>query len=209
MKPIKAKANELLRSHGPTGFLIRTLQRYALLGWALFFFVLIAHFIILFASTFSPRPVVAVDASGKVLGTMEYLSPTARSDAELIAASMRFATLYMSLNSATIFDDYAEAMNMMGPELLAQTRVFLKSNDYLTQISRTKARSWLEFSQNDPARVVTRNGLNAQVRLSGNIVFDAGQGPVSKPFDITLETEAVARNTSNTSGLIINSRKDN
>jgi len=40
-------------------------------------------------------------------------------------------------------------------------------------------------------------------------VIDAGTGPVSKPFDITLETEVVARNTSNTSGLLILSRKDN
>lgn len=209
MKPSKAKANEILAQHGAAGWLVRSLQRYALLGWGLFFFVLIMHFLIVLISTFSPRPVVAVDASGKVLGSLEYLSPTARSDAEIIAASMRFTTLFMSLNSATIYEDYSEAMNMMGTELLAVTQMSLKKDSYLSQVEKTKARSWVEFAPTDGARIVARNGLTAQVRLVGNIVFDVGQGQSSKPFDITLETEAVARNTANTSGLIIVSRKDN
>jgi hypothetical protein len=161
------------------------------------------------ASSFSPRPVVAVDSAGRVLGSFEYLKPTTRSDEESIAASMRFAALFMSLNSATIFEDYAQAMNMMGPELLGITQQSLKTNNYLSRVANAKSRSWLEFAPKDGARIVERNGLNAQVRLTGNIVVDAGAGPISKPFDITLETEAVARNTSNTTGLLILSRKDN
>ena len=209
MLPSKTKPNEILKEHGPAGWLIRRLQRYALLGWALFVFVLFMHFLILLASTFSPRPVVAVDESGHILGSFEYLKPSSRSDQEIIAASKRFATLFMSLNSATIYEDYSEAMNMMGPELLGLTRLSLKSNNYLAQVAKTKARSWLEFSQQNGARIVARSGLNAQVRLTGNIVIDAGGGPITKPFDITLETESVARNTSNTSGLVILTRKDN
>jgi hypothetical protein len=122
---------------------------------------------------------------------------------------MRFATLFMSLNSATVYEDYAEAMNMMGPELLGITQQAIKTDNYLARVEKAKARSWLEFAQNNGVRIVERRGLNAQVRLTGNIVIDAGTGPVSKPFDITLETEVVARNTSNTSGLLILSRKDN
>jgi len=209
MQPGKTEANEILKKHGPAGWLVRRLQRYALLGWALFFFVLCMHFLIVLVSSFSPRPVVAVDAAGRVLGSFEYLQPTARSDQEIIAASMRFATLFMSLNSATVYEDYAEAMNMMGPELLGITQQAIKTDNYLARVEKAKARSWLEFAQNNGVRIVERRGLNAQVRLTGNIVIDAGTGPVSKPFDITLETEVVARNTSNTSGLLILSRKDN
>lgn len=208
-QPAKAQANEILQQHGPAGWLIRQLQRYALLGWGLFFLVLILHFLLIMVSTLAPRPVVAVDAAGRVLGTFEYLTPAARSDQEILAASMRFASLFMSLNSTTIYEDYAEAMNMMSPELLAATQLSLKSSNYLAQVAKTKARSWLEFAPNDGVRIVTRNGLNTQVRLTGNIVVDAGTGQIKKPFDITLETEAVARNISNTSGLAILSRKDN
>ena len=208
-KPAKVEANEILKKHGPAGWLVRRLQRYALLGWALFFIVLFMHFLIILLSTFAPRPVVAVDESGRILGTFEYLKPTTRSDQEIIAASKRFASLRLSMNSATIFEDYAEAMNMMAPDMQAAEQLSLKSTNYLAKVAAVKARSWLEFDQKDGARIITRNGLNAQVRLAGNIVFDVGSGPTSKPFDITLETQAVARNTTNTSGLMILSRKDN
>ena len=209
MQPEKISANEILKKHGPAGWLVRRLQRYALLGWFLFFMTLGIHFLIVFASTFSAHPVVVVDESGRVLGALEYLKPTTRTDQEIVAASMRFATLFMSLNSATVYEDYAEAMNMMGPELLGITQQAIKTDNYLARVEQAKARSWLEFAPNNGARIVERRGLNAQVRLTGNIVIDAGAGPVAKPFDITLETEAVARNTTNTSGLIILTRKDN
>lgn len=209
MKPAKAVANEILTNHGPTGWLVRWLQRYALLGWALFLFVLVMHFLIVFVSTFAPRPVVAVDASGRVLGTMEYLAPSARSNEEIIAASKRFAMLFMSLNSATIYEEYAEAMNMMGEELAAQTQMSLKSTNYLTQVEKAKAHSWLEFAPDGGATILARDGLTARVRLVGNIMVDTGSEPIAKPFDITLETEAVARNFANTSGLKIIARKDN
>ncbi len=152
---------------------------------------------------------MAVDSAGRVLGALEYLKPTTRSDDEIVAASMRFASGFMSLNSATIYEDYAEALNMMGPELLGITQQSLKASNYLSRVANAKSRSWLEFAQKDGAHVVARTGLNAQVHLTGSIVVDAGAGPVSKPFDITLETEAVARSTANTSGLLILARKDN
>lgn len=211
MEPVKLKANEILAKHGPAGWLIRRLQRYALLGWVLFFVVLFLHFVSELASNFMPRPIVAVDASGRILGNIEYLNAGTRSDDEIIAASKRFASLYMSLNAATIFDDYAQAMNMMGDELLATTQQSLKADNYLARVAAAKARSWLEFSPQDGARIVERHGLTAQVRLAGNIVIDGGgkDGVVSKPFDMTVTVESVARNTLNTSGIKIVTRKDN
>jgi hypothetical protein len=211
MEPVKLKDNEILIKHGPSGGLIRRLQRYALLGWVLFFIMLFLHFVSELASNFMPRPILAVDASGRILGNIEYLNAGTRSDDEIIAASKRFASSYMSLNAATIFDDYAQAMNMMSDELLATTQQSLKTDNYLARVAAAKARSWLEFSQQDGARIVERHGLTAQVRLAGNIVIDGGgkDGVVSKPFDMTLTTESVARNTLNTSGIKIVTRKDN
>lgn len=220
MTPEKLSAKQILVKHGPAGWLVRRLQRYALLGWVLFFLTLCAHFLIVALSTIAPRPVVTVDASGRVLGTVEYLEPGARDDFEIMAAVKRFSTLYLSLNSATIFDDYAEAMNMMGDEFLQATTVSLtkspnKPNEeglnYLSRVAAAKARSWLEFAGDDGVVLLERRGPQALVRVKGNIVIDGGNqdGPVSKPFDITYTVQVVARNTKNTSGIKIISRKDN
>jgi hypothetical protein len=115
----------------------------------------------------------------------------------------------LSLNSETVFEDYAAAMNMMAPELLKRTQESFKTDNYLARVVQAKSRSWLEFAQADGAKVVERHNLNAQVRLRGNIVVDGTGGRVSKPFDMTLDTQAVARNTNNTTGIAVISRKDN
>lgn len=207
--PDKLEANEILKKHGPAGWFVRSLQRYSILGWILFFIILFMFFITIIVRMLAPQPVLTVDEAGHVIGTLEYLSPTSRSDQELMAASMRFAQLYMSLNSATIFEDYSAAMNMMAPDFLAITQKALKDDNYLARVAQAKARSWLEFSKTDGAKVVERHNLNAQVRLRGNIIVDGGGSRIEKPFDVTLETQAVARNTNNTAGLSILSRKDN
>jgi hypothetical protein len=208
--PPKIAANDLLAAHGPTGWLIHRLQRYALLGWALFLITLLLHFVTVLVGQVSPRPVVAVDASGKVLGTLEFLSPTSRSDQELLAATMRFAHNYLSLNSDTIFNDYADAMNIMSPELTKATSEALKKDNYLGRVAAAHTRSWLEWGMGEAApRVVARNGLDAEVRLRGTLVVQNATGKVEKPFDISLNTSAVARNSYNTAGITITARRDN
>ena len=209
-EPLKLTPNELLAKHGPAGWLVRRLQAYALLGWILFGVKLALHFALILVSTLSPRPIVAVDASGRVLGTLEYLSPTSRSDADILAASMRFADDYLSLNSATIFNDYAAAMNMMAPDLLHATEQALHQDDYLARVAASRTRSWIEWAPADAApRVLSRHGLDAQVRLRGTLYVDGPGGEVQKPFDMTLETRAVARNSFNTAGIEILARRDN
>jgi hypothetical protein len=207
--PTKLSANEILKKHGPAGWLVRKLQFYGMLGWILFFVTLGMFFLTTLVRSLAPQPVIAVDEAGRVLGVMEFLNPSSRSDEELKAASMRFAQLYLSLNSETVFEDYSAAMNMMSPELLKRTQDALKTDNYLARVLQAKSRSWLEFAQPDGAKVVERHNLNAQVRLHGNIVVDGTGGRVSQPFDMTLETQAVARNTNNTTGINILSRKDN
>lgn len=207
--PEKLGANDILKKHGPAGWLVRSLQRYAMLGWLLFFILLGMIFVTNLVKMFVPQPVFAVDEAGHLLGVIEYLKPTSRTDQEIIAASKYFIQNFLSLNSATIFEDYAAAMNMMASAYLAETQKAVKDDNYLARVAAAKSRSWLEFAATDGAKIVERRNMNAQVRLRGNIVVDAGGGRVEKPFDVMLETEVVARNTNNTSGLVILNRKDN
>ena len=208
-EPLKITANELLAKHGPAGWLVRRLQTYALLGWILFGVTLTLHFVTVLVGTIAPRPIVAVDASGRVLGTLEYLSPTTRTDQDILAASMRFADDYLSLNSATIFNDYAAAMNMMAPPLLKATEEALHHDTYLARVAASHTHSWIEWADGDAApRILSRHGLDAQVRLRGTLFVEGPGGQVQKPFDMTLDTRAVARNSFNTAGLEILARRD-
>ncbi len=209
-QPLKLTPNELLAKHGPAGWLVRKLQAYALLGWILFGVTLTLHFVTVLIGTIAPRPIVAVDASGRVLGTLEYLSPTTRSDQDILAASMRFADNYLSLNSATIFNDYAAAMNMMGPDLLKATEQALHHDTYLARIAASHTHSWIDWAEADAApRILSRHGLDALVRLRGTLFVEGPGGQVQKPFDMALDTRTVARNSFNTAGIEILARRDN
>lgn len=208
--PAKAKANELLAMHGPAGFLIRKLQRYALLGWALFFATLLMHMLIVLASSFASKPVIVVNEGGQMVGSIEYLKPSARSDQEILATSQRFMQHYMSLNSETIFEDYSEAMNLMSSDLQKFTKEALKQDNYLARVAKAKTRSRVFFAQGkDAPAILERRGLDATVRLRGAIQLEGTSERIEKPFDTTLQIRAVARNTNNTAGLVITERRDN
>lgn len=209
--PIKLQANELLKQHGPTGWLIRRLQRYALTGWIAFFALLVVFVMLIFLSTFAPRPVVAVDEGGHVLGNLEYITPSSRTDAEILAGAQHFLANYLSLNSSTIFEDYSAALNIMTPDLRDQTLAAIKQSGYLGRVQKANTRSRLAFGEDgDRPRVTERDGLAAQVRLKGNmLVYGADNKPTAQPFDMTLTVSIVARTTKNTQGLQIAAIKDN
>ncbi|MHB8346904.1 MAG: hypothetical protein ACYDHM_06855 [Acidiferrobacterales bacterium] len=204
--PQRLDPNELLGRHGPNGWLIVRLQRYALAGWIAFFVLLALFVLLVFVSTMAPKPVVAVNAAGQVLGHMEYLSPDSRSDTEIIAASRRFLDDYLSLNSATLFDDYAAALNMMSPALRAATLAALRrGGDYLARVRAAHARSRLSFDAPPGGeRILERRGLTAQVRIRGELhIHDHGGRATVRPFNITLDVAIVARTMANTAGLEI------
>lgn len=209
-KPIKAVTNPLLQ-HGPAGWLIKRLQRYAILGWIVAGVVIVLHFFVLTVSAIVPRPVQVVDQAGNLVGNIEYLKQSVRSDQEILAASMRYLTLRLSLNSATIYNDLAEAMNMESPEMQAITKTAITADNYLQRIEQLKSRSWLEFASGSSAPVLLdHKGLDAHVRLKGNISVDVGDKNVDpKPFDVTLTVRSAARNTKNTAGLQIIESRDN
>ncbi len=69
--PAKIEKNNLLKAHGQTGWLIVRLQRYALLGWGLFFvlfFILLGSY---FLNMVLPRPVMVVDSEGQYVGDVD------------------------------------------------------------------------------------------------------------------------------------------
>ena len=209
-KPTKAETNPLL-NHGPAGWLINRLQRYAILGWIVAFAVIFLHFFIVTVSVLVPKPVMVVDQGGNLVGQIEYLKTGARSDQEILASSMHYMTLCQSLNSATIYNDMAACMNLQTPELRAITATALKKDNFLRRVEKIKSRSWLEFGTGTTApAIVSRKGTDFVVRLKGNIFVDMGQKNIDpKPFDVTLTVRSAPRNSQNTTGIAILDSRDN
>lgn len=210
LKPIKTEKNPLL-NHGPAGWLIIRLQRYAVLGWVIAFVVIVLHFAVLFASTLSPRPVMVVDQGGNIVGQIEYLKEGNRSDREIIESSMHYVSLCQSLNSSTIFNDMAACMNLQTPELQAITGESIKKDNFLQRVEELKTRSWIEFGTGEASpAIVGRKDKESRVRLKGNIFVDMGQKNIEpKPFDVTLAVRPAARNTKNTLGILVSESRDN
>ncbi len=214
--PRRLETNALLARHGQTGWLMVRLQRYAIAGW-IAFFVLFALFVLLvFVSTLAPRPVIAVSPGGRVLGRIEYLHAGSRSDAEILAAARHFADDYLSLNSATIFNDYAAALNMMSPALRRATLAALRreagsrGGDYLARVRAARTRSRLSFDQQPGGtRLLWRHGLQARVQVGGVLHVRDRQGRArTQPFELVLDARIVARTMADTAGIEITGIQD-
>lgn len=192
--PSKSKrtAKELINDHGPSGWLIVRLQRYTLLGWLLFFLVSSVFVVYVMMAASRPVPVIAVDESGRVLGSFEYLNPTMRTDVEITNGAKHWLQYYYSLNSKTIFEDYTSALNMMDESLRQAKLKEVIDLNYLKQIEDANTRSHIEYQI---INLVNRKGLSSVVELSGNIIIDNGLDLIDKPFYIQLTMNAVSRST--------------
>ncbi|KAF0190506.1 MAG: hypothetical protein FD165_2674 [Gammaproteobacteria bacterium] len=208
--PVEVTPNDLVGQHGKTGWLIQRLQRYAMIGW-LAFFALAAVFVgFLVVDKLIPVPVLAVDESGRVLGAFEYLSPTSRTDSELLAGAISFTEHYLSVNSDTVYPDYAAALSMMSEELRRQTLEDVKRTGYLAQVEKTKSRSYVEFYHGDKTpKIVSRRDLDTAVRLQGRLVITMNDQEIERPFDMTVDMTTIARNSLTTAGLVINAIRNN
>lgn len=211
LAPEKMRPNALLRQHGPTGWLILRLQRYALLGWALFlitFSVLAIKYVI---TGLLPTPILVVDTAGRILGKVDFFDATARSEEEILAGGMHFLTNYMSMNSETIFEDYANAVNMMGKPLRERTLRTVKEDRYLLQIQGAGSRSRLEFAKGeDRPKILERSGQKSTLRLRGKLIVYPKDGKEAEhPFDVTLFTASIPRTTLTTQGIEIEDIRDN
>ena len=207
--PTKAVANPFAM-HGMQGRLIVRLQRYGLLGWILFAFMLLVFVALVMLSTFAPKPVIAVDANGHVLGTMEYLAGSARTDQEVTAAAMYAAQNCLSLNAETIETDVTECMNMMNEPLYNQWLELLKTG-YVSRIKQAGTRSFITFAK-DGNTIMSRKDLVSVVTLKGTLTTRAyvnGQTESrDKLFALEMVLTAIPRSTVSTRGFRLDSYKD-
>jgi len=209
--PAKIEKNDLLKVHGQTGWLIIRLQRYALLGWGLFFvlfFILLGSYLL---NMVLPRAVMVLDSDGQYIGDVDFLEPVRRHDDELMSAGKRFLSFYLSMNSETIFEDYAIAMNMMEKPLFDQTKENIQRDGYLARISTARSRSHIEFKQGeDSTQLIARKALESSSRYKGVLIIFPSEGPpVESPFDITLFMKAVPSTSLRKSGIEITAIHDN
>lgn len=198
-EPLNSKA--LLRMHGATGELLRTVQRFGWVGWLLFVLTAAVFVAYVFVDKIMPTPVLAVDEEGRVLGKFEYLDASVRTDEEVLGGGIRFLRSYLSANSDFIMEDYAEALNMMSEPLRKIKLEQVVNSNYLTRIEGANTTSRLVVSRKE---ILQRKELQSTVRYRGEIIAQsAGGSPVSQPFDITLTMEAVPRTSLYTYGFKI------
>ncbi len=210
LKGMKREKNPVLEQHGPTGYFMVRLSRYAVTGWIAFFLSLTLFIFYVAIDKLVPVPVIAVDSAGRVLGTMEYLDPTTRTDEEVIAGAKHFLDSYTSLNSSTIYNDNAAALSMMSEALRDEKLESLISTNFLKIAEQSQVHSFNEYDEPNGAMIISSSGLDRSVRLVGNIVITPKNGEtIEKPFDVTLELTIIPRNTFVTTGLMVTSIRDN
>ena len=201
----KNNRNELITRHGIQGSMVLRLQRFSMLGWFLFTFLLLMNIVVVTVDKIIPEPVIAVDEAGRVLGTFEFMDATQRTNEEILAGAIYFVRNYVNVNSSTIFDDYAASVNMMSPEFAKKTLDDVRRTGYLTAIREAETQSRVKYARGKVApEIIRREGLEAVVHLRGDIVvrhINGEQRPT--PFDLTVFMKLVPRTTLSTHGLQI------
>jgi hypothetical protein len=199
----KNNRNELITRHGIQGSMMLRLQRFSLLGWFLFFFLLVMNVIVIGIDRMIPEPVIAVDESGRVLGTFEFMDASQRTEQEILAGAMYFVRNYVNVNSSTIFEDYASAINMMASDFAQETLAGVRRSGYLTAIKEAETQSRVKFARGaEQPVIIRREGLETVVHLRGNIVVRHSNGKErATPFDLTVFMQLKPRTTLSTRGL--------
>jgi hypothetical protein len=197
----------VLPSHGKSGFLIVKLQRYSLLGWFLFVITGALFTGYVFIDKLTPPHSVVINESGQVVGALEYFDEWSRSDTEIIASSKHFIRSHLSLNTATIFDDRAIALNMMEKSLHDQTLLDLAESNFFTIVEDAQTVSRIEFVDGETYRnyVMRRDGKRITVMVNGNLLLGVGK-PRKIPFRTVLIVEIIPRRHSSgeqTEGIVI------
>lgn len=155
-------------NHGPVAKREDRLSSY--LRWSIIaniILILLASAISLAAALKPDRVVVVEKNTGRILG--EYRTTAFRTNDELVAATQKFAENFLSLNSRSIYDDYAVALNMMSYELREKRKDYLKRTNLLRKIELSNTRSMLDIKER---RVLNVKGIYAKTELSGDIVID-------------------------------------
>ena len=183
--------------------MVLRLQRFSLLGWFLFSFLLVMNIVVVAIDQMIPAPVIAVDEAGRVLGTFEFMDASQRTNEEILAGAVYFVRNYVNVNSSTIYEDYAASVNMMSPAFAKKTLDDVRRTGYLTAIKEAETQSRVKYARGkDAPQIIRREGLEAAVHLRGDIVvrhINGEQRPT--PFDLTVFMKLVPRTTLSTHGL--------
>lgn len=157
------------------------------------------------AVTIKPERVVVVDkGSGEVVG--EYQTTAFRTNPELIAGAKRFAQSHLSFNSATVYEDFAAALNMMANKLRKSRIVYLKESNLARDIKSASSTSHLVFSTE---KIVEMKGPYAKVELAGDLVI-GDRNTVTEdvlvvrknvPFRVLVDLQMVPVSPANTAGV--------
>lgn len=154
--------------------------------------------VVLMVLVLKPTPVMVVDESGNPIGQYEWFDSQSRSEIEVLASSKRFVQSYISLNSATIFEDAAIALNAMCDPLQDETKKEWKDKGYLARVYNAGAVSRVSFD--DEKSTIELDRGRGVLRLVGTLYVGVKQ-PQASPFDIALELIVVPRHPSNTLGV--------
>lgn len=157
------------------------------------------------AVTIKPERQIVVDkATGEVIG--EYMTTGFRTNAELIGGAKRFAQYHLSFNSATVYDDFAAALNMMDDKLRERRIKYLKENNLARDIKSASSTSHLVFSTE---KILEMKGPYAKVELAGDLVI-GNRNSVNTdtlvirknvPFRIVTDLKMVPVTPANTAGV--------
>lgn len=212
----RKEAEVILTQHGPRGHFVKVLYRFRMLGWVLFALLLAFVLLRYTLAGLIPAPVQVVNDRGEIIGQIDYYNTLQRVPDQYITAGMAFLNYKLSLTSSTIFQDSNHALVMMAPALREKELAKLTTDvdpstkkPVLLAIEEQKTRSWLEFANGaDAARVVATKDGTTTVRYKGQLSV-VGARRVDRPFDITVEMRAVARNAMNPIGIEVEAYNDN
>lgn len=193
-----------MANHGTRGVFVRQLYRFRLLGWVLFaitfFYLGIAHLV----AISRPKPVQIFNDRGEYIGQITFRETGIPSDEQLVATGAHFLDCRLSANSANIFSDYRQCLQMMSPAFRQRETAPAREtevNASLVAIDKAKTHSWLEFSPGKDAPTVSaRKDNEFFVRYRGTLVV-AGVKRLEQAFDITVKLVPAARSLKNIYGL--------
>ena len=200
----KLRTKELINMHGPSGKLVMSLRRYALLGWILAAILFVLLVLTLFIDSLRDVPVLAVDETGRVLGTFEYLDNNARTNEEITLTLKRWVDAKTSSNSSTIYEDHFFYQSLCSDELYLKEINIMQANLAPKKIKDAKLSSYVEWDDNQ-TKILKKEGKNITFNAVGKVVIRESNTKLK--FNYTISAKIVPRTPKNTSGLIVTDYK--
>lgn len=168
------------------------------LGWLAAAILLCTNVITVVAFSMQPTPILASDNNGNVIGTVILNDGTLRGDSEAKADIKRWASAYLSRNSATIWEDAQTAYNHMCPEFQQATKTEWANTGILQVLSELKGVSKVQFVDDYPKLIRNRDRFEAH--LKGHIQSGVAN-PEFIPFEYKIQGKFVLRSEVKSLGL--------